>query len=385
MSAEKPTILIVDDEVQNIRILIEFLKDEFRIVAAVNGEESLLRASAIPQPDVILLDIMMPGMDGYEVCRRLKADKITSNIPIIFMSAMSQFSDELFGLELGAIDYIAKPYFLPIVRSRIRTHVQLKKAQFNAIRMARFAAAGQLAAGIAHEINTPLQCILSNIQYVSDCVSVLINSSNAWKLNDLQEPLQCAKVDVLDAMRDINSCASKISDIVAATKDFCELSSHENQAVDLNKLINGILMISPRLLGNQLSLEVGFDPDLPLISCHPGKFSEAIICLLQNAVQAVVPGREGHIRIKTLRRGDWVEIHVIDNGPGIPPEIREHIFDPFFTTRDVGSGQGLGLAIVYDTITKLGGTVSVKDGQTEGSVFTIRLPVDGSQSENQKS
>ena len=176
MTLEKPTILIVDDEIQNIRVLSEFLKNEFRIIATTNGEESLFRANAIPQPDAILLDIMMPDMDGYEVCRRLKADKATANIPIIFMSAMAQLSDEIKGLELGAVDYITKPYSLPIVRSRLQTHVQLKQARFDAIRAARFAAAGQLAAGIAHEINTPLQYITANVGYIQKEIRDLFNT-----------------------------------------------------------------------------------------------------------------------------------------------------------------------------------------------------------------
>ncbi|CUW41704.1 putative Response regulator receiver sensor signal transduction histidine kinase [Magnetospirillum sp. XM-1] len=379
MTLEKPTILIVDDEIQNIRVLSEFLKNEFRIIAATNGEGSLFRANAIPQPDAILLDIMMPDMDGYEVCRRLKADKATTNIPIIFMSAMVQLTDEIKGLELGAVDYITKPYSLPIVRSRLQTHVRLKQARFDAIRAARFAAAGQLAAGIAHEINTPLQYIASNIIYIQNEVSELINAIKEGKLIDLQAA--CAESELQEAIIDLRRGVSRISDIVLATKDFCSQNDAEMQYVDINNLINNVLLIGVRLIGNNHHLDVCLDSDLPPISCHPGRMSEVIMSLIQNAVQAVLPERNGDIRILTKRHGDWAEIHVMDNGAGIPPEIRDHIFDPFFTTRDVGFGQGLGLAIVYDTITKLGGTISVKDGPAEGSVFTIRLPVDGSQTE----
>lgn len=379
MTLEKPTILIVDDGIQNIRVLSEFLKNEFRIIAATNGEESLFRANAIPQPDAILLDIMMPDMDGYEVCRRLKADKATTNIPIIFMSAMAELTDEIKGLELGAVDYITKPYSLPIVRSRLQTHVQLKQARFDAIRAARFAAAGQLAAGIAHEINTPLQYITANIGYIQNEVSGLFNTIRESKSIDLQAA--CAESELQEAIIDLRRGVSQISDIVLATKVFCSQNDSEMQAVDLNNLINNVLMMCARLIRNNHHMDVCLDPDLPPIFCHPGKMSEVIISLIRNAIQAVLPERNGDIRILTKRHGDWAEIHVTDNGAGIPPEIRDHIFDPFFTTRDVGSGQGLGLAIVYDTITKLGGTISVKDGPTEGSVFTIRLPVDGSQTE----
>ena len=123
----KPKILIVDDTPENIQILMATLKDQYTIVAAINGEKALKMAVADPRPDLILLDIMMPGMDGYEVCRRLKADEQARHIPIIFVTAKTEVEDETLGFELGAVDYITKPFSIPVVKARVKAHLDLKR------------------------------------------------------------------------------------------------------------------------------------------------------------------------------------------------------------------------------------------------------------------
>lgn len=122
------TVMIVDDTEDNIDILVEILQDHYELSVAMDGE-SALEFAAENQPDLILLDIMMPGMDGYEVCRRLKADKGLKNIPVIFVTAMGEVEDETRGLELGAIDYLTKPVSPPIVKARVRNHLELKLAK----------------------------------------------------------------------------------------------------------------------------------------------------------------------------------------------------------------------------------------------------------------
>jgi len=126
---KKQVVLVVDDTPTNIQILMETLKNDYRIVAAVNGARALQLAISDPPPDIILLDIMMPDMDGYEVCARLKANTKTRDIPIIFITAMSEAEDETKGLELGAVDYITKPISPPVVLARVKSHLELKQAR----------------------------------------------------------------------------------------------------------------------------------------------------------------------------------------------------------------------------------------------------------------
>ena len=122
----KPTVLVVDDTPDNLALMSALLKDDYKVKIANNGEKALRIVTEHP-PDLILLDIMMPGMDGYEVCRRLQDDPATRRIPIIFVTAKGDTEDEKKGLDLGAVDYISKPYQITIVKARVRTHVRLKQ------------------------------------------------------------------------------------------------------------------------------------------------------------------------------------------------------------------------------------------------------------------
>ena len=126
---DKQKVLIVDDAPENIQVLMETLKDDYAITAATNGEKALKLAEGDAPPDIILLDIMMPEMDGYEVCKRLKAQKKTGEIPVIFVTALDREEDESFGLKLGAVDYITKPISPSIVRARVQTHLSLRNSQ----------------------------------------------------------------------------------------------------------------------------------------------------------------------------------------------------------------------------------------------------------------
>ena len=123
---DKQRILIVDDTRENIQILVEALSGEYKISVATNGEDALRIAASQQPPDLVLLDIVMPGLDGYEVCKRLKQDERTQKIPVIFITARIGVEDETHGLEIGAVDYITKPFSLPIVKARVKTHLELK-------------------------------------------------------------------------------------------------------------------------------------------------------------------------------------------------------------------------------------------------------------------
>ena len=127
--SDKSSILVVDDERFNINVVVSLLKDDYKMLVAKSGEKALEIATSDKAPDLILLDIMMPGMDGYDVCRQLKADKKSSDIPVIFLTAKSEVDDEAYGFDVGAADYITKPFSAPIVKARVKTHLALHQAQ----------------------------------------------------------------------------------------------------------------------------------------------------------------------------------------------------------------------------------------------------------------
>ncbi|MGE0875456.1 MAG: two-component system response regulator [Burkholderiales bacterium] len=125
---EKRSILVVDDTPENLQLMNGLLKDDYKVKVANGGERALKLAAQLPRPDLILLDIMMPEMDGYEVCRRLKADEATADIPVIFLTAKTQVEDEQMGFDTGCVDYITKPVSPPILMARVKTHLTLKEA-----------------------------------------------------------------------------------------------------------------------------------------------------------------------------------------------------------------------------------------------------------------
>ncbi len=129
MPKDRQTVLIVDDTPDNLVLMSNVLKDTYRVKVANNGERALGVAAGDPVPDLILLDVMMPGIDGYEVCRRLKADRLTAGIPVLFLTAMTQAEDEQMGFDVGGADYITKPISPPVVEARVRTHLQNKAAR----------------------------------------------------------------------------------------------------------------------------------------------------------------------------------------------------------------------------------------------------------------
>ena len=167
---EKRTVLIVDDTPENIDVLDGILKDEYKIKAAIDGEKALKIASGKKPPDLILLDIMMPGMNGYQVCRHLKRNKTTQGIPVIFVTAKKEVADETKGFDFGAVDYVTKPIKPAVVLARVRTQIELKlhrdhmealaeaRAQ-QLVHAERLSTLGLLSSGIAHEINNPLMYI----------------------------------------------------------------------------------------------------------------------------------------------------------------------------------------------------------------------------------
>ena len=163
--SDRPKILVVDDAPVNVKVLIEGLKRDYEIVVATDGETALKRARE-NAPDLVLLDIMMPGIDGFEVCRRLKAAESTRMTPVIFLTAKSEEDDETKGLKLGAADYITKPFRIPILQARVASQLKLKKAGEERARQQQLQAVLEMAGAAAHEVSQPLQVIIGEAEFL---------------------------------------------------------------------------------------------------------------------------------------------------------------------------------------------------------------------------
>jgi signal transduction histidine kinase len=262
---------------------------------------------------------------------------------------------------------------------------------------------GRLAAGIAHEINTPTQYVGDNTKFLQDAFS------NLCKLLDsYAEVLQAARSgpvpaeliaqvdltaeetdsaylieEIPRAIQQSLEGIDRVTKIVRAMKEFSHPGAEELKPADLNKAIQSTLTVSRSEWKYVSDLVTDFDPGLPLVPCLLGAFNQAVLNMIVNAAHAITDalgpgtGAKGTITVSTRRLGDWAEIRISDTGTGIPESARAHIFDPFFTTKEVGKGTGQGLTIARSVIVeKLGGSLSFETETGQGTTFIIRLPIE---------
>ncbi|WKJ91135.1 response regulator [Methylomonas montana] len=408
------TILLVDDESINLSVLGQFLTSHYRVLVATGGQRALQLAHAAPRPDLILLDVMMPDMDGYQVITRLKDEPSTRDIPVIFVSVLSSDREEERGLSLGAVDYIYKPCHLSILLARIRTHLELKNARdrlkdhnsfleaevkrrhqeiqqvhLQLLQSEKLAAIGQLAAGIAHEINNPIGFVNSNLNtldgYLRDVFSVLdaccatlaaspVTIEAASQLQELkqQKQLSYLRNDIPELIAESRDGLTRVRDIVQGLKDFAHIDSDDWELGDLHKGLDSTLNI----IGNELKYHCTvhkYYGDIPQIYCRPSQLNQVFMNLLVNAAQAIETKGDIDIRTGCDDRAVWVDIS--DNGNGIAPENLTRLFEPFFTTKPVGKGTGLGLSISQNIVRKHGGRIEVDSELGRGSRFRVWLPI----------
>jgi len=416
-------ILVADDTAEIVRLLERILaRQGHEVLAAYDGRQALLLASD-QRPDAILLDIMMPELSGMEVCRRLKADPQLQAIPVILLTAKSLEQEVIAGLDVGADDYVTKPFSSEVLAARLRSALRIKhhhdtmvqineqlraetahrrRMEQELIQSQRLEAVGQLAAGIAHEINTPAQYIGDDLRFLRDALlplqqvigrlpglgrAVGNETVSEELIAELQRLLARIDLDYLaeeipKALRESLEGVAQISQIVRAIGDFARCDGDEKTPIDLNRAIENTALISRHAWKQVAELVTELDPHLPPVPCIPNLLGQALLNLVVNAAQAIAATRaegsaeKGTITVRSRRQADRVEICVEDTGCGIPEAIRCRVYDPFFTTRDVGAGHGLGLAIAHAIVVeKHGGTIGFQPRPGGGTTFTIRLPL----------
>lgn len=406
-------LLLVDDSAMNLDTLLATLGGSYDLRVAIDGQSALDLIASDYLPDLILLDIMMPGLDGYDVCRKLKADEKSSKIPIIFLTALDNDEDEAKGLELGAVDYISKPFNPAIVNHRVKTQLELKQhrdelqhlvdaktqelttsykdlkqVHDQMLQQEKMASIGQLAAGVAHEINNPAGFIGSNLNSLQKYVGKL-NEGIAFlerTIMDLNDPEMATQVkkmkrrlkfefiqdDIDDLITESKDGIDRIALIVRNLKGFSRAEDDTLKPTDLQECLEGSLSIAWNEIKYKAKVEKNYQ-ELPPIQCLPQQLSQVFVNLLVNAAQAIED--QGIVTIKTRREKDWAVVEIGDNGSGISPENLERIFEAFYTTKEVGKGTGLGLSICHDILQKHQGAISVTSTVGEGTCFTIKLPI----------
>ncbi|MBN3942331.1 MAG: response regulator [Nostoc sp.] len=430
---QKRNILVVDDTPDNLRLLSAMLTAQgFEVRKALNGKMALTACQMV-LPDVILLDINMPGMDGYQVCQQLKADDKTSEVPVIFISALDDVVDKVKAFDVGGVDYIAKPFHGAEVVLRIENQINLrllqvklqeknfllqealdnlKASQVQQIQNEKMVALGQLVAGLAHEINNPISFIYGNLQYAGQYVEDLVNIIEVYQ-QEYPKPTpkiqQIAKdLDLNFIIKDLQNLigamyrgSDRIREIVLALQHFSRHDEAEMKRVNIHEDIeNTLVMLQHRLreAADRPAIVVVKDyGNLPLVTCYASELNQVFMHLLNNAIDAIEEGvgsREWggsnqsstpysliptpQIRIHTeVTDLNIVKIAIADNGLGIEESLRSRLFDPFFTTKPVGKGSGLGLSISYQIIVqKHRGNISCNSSVGKGAEFVIEIPIE---------
>lgn len=409
-------ILVVDDRVENLVALEAMLKDFDReFVMARSGQEAL-RLTFDRDFAVILLDVRMPEMDGFETAEHIRSRKRSRHIPIIFITAADASPDQISrGYAIGAVDFIFKPFAPEVLKAKVRTFLELfkttlrlreeiaerERAQADRDRMSvellqgqKLQAVGQLSAGIAHEINNPLGYILSNLKVLEEYLESLerllraaLKASRSLPqggdgrtaLEELEALVRQSDPEfVIDdfrtALTESRQGGEKIRDIVRSLREFSHVDEHDLKGADLNRCVEDAL----RLCSNELRYKASVHRDLgplPPVLCYPQQIEQVLVNLLVNAAQAI-PER-GEITVATRLEEGRAVIRIRDTGCGITPEHLPKLFEPFFTTKPVGKGTGLGLHVAYKIVRAHGGKIEVASKQWEGSEFSVYLPVTG--------
>ncbi len=363
---QRRAILVVDDIPDNIAVLDGILKEGYRVKAATNGEAALSIARAEPRPDLVLLDVMMPGLDGLEVCRRLKLDPATAKIPVIFVTARDDASDESAGFAAGAVDYIVKPVNPLLVRARVKAQLDLKRAQEelegqNEILRDNARLREEVEAINRHDLKNPLMIVMSVPQVI------LAEAS----LSESQQKL----------LRMVDEAGRRMLDMINRTIDMYKMErgtyALEPVALDIIPIVAQIVAALGGLLQEKkLTCEVTVDGKaLPAGDSFTAKGENLLVYsllanLLKNAAEASPQGEPISVH---LERGARARIAIHNTG-AIPASIRARFFEKFATAGKQG-GTGLGAYSAKLIARTLGGSIGVETSEQSGTTVTVELPM----------
>lgn len=363
----KKKVLIVDDTPQNIQILMAILEDKYAIIAARDGYKAIELAKKTPQPDIILLDIMMPDLDGYEVCKRLKSNEATRDIPVVFVSALSDCEDEEKGLAVGGIDYLIKPINPAIVLARVKNHLALHEAQLKLESQNKeLLLAAKLREDVEmitrHDLKSPLNIILAYPDMM------LMNGDLTEKQVDALNRIQSAGYRMLDMINHsldlykmetggykFNASEINLVDIIFSAVGECKsVCSAKDVSIQLFKN-------SEELLPSDNFMVVGED-----MLCHT-LFSN----LLKNAVEASPINAVVKLVVSNV---DDFSVVSIQNEGQVPVEMHDCFFDKYATFgKNNGTGLGTYSARLSAEIQK--GSIAMSSSETAGTLLKISLPL----------
>ena len=358
-------VLVVDDHAANRLLLRELLEpDGHEVVEAADGAAALELANAHP-PDVVLLDVQMPGLDGFEVCRRLKAGRETAAIPVVLVTALDARDDRIAGIRAGADDFLTKPIDRTEVKLRVRNAVAAHSLFLESLTQYRKlqeleAMRDSLVHLVVHDLRSPLSVVLASLEL-------------------LQLGADGLGADTAEFVADALECTRRMSDMVS---DMLDVSRMEEQKLPLvlEQLdLNEVIAAAARVVAHSSVRVVHVGASMPVPArCDRKLVLRVIANLVDNAVKFSPPEGTVSVLATTTERGATVK--VFDAGPGIPPEARSMIFDKFGQVRGVqqsSRSSGLGLTFCKLAVEAHGGVIGVESDGRTGSEFWFSIPPRG--------
>lgn len=346
------TILIVDDNLDNVNLLNKVLSGAgYQTLKAYDGEEAV-RLTREYYPDLILLDIMMPVMDGFTACEILKKDDNTRHIPILMLTAKHEIPDKVKGIEIGADDYITKPFDFRELLARIESRLKLIREHQRNVSQERHKALSKMASRVEHEIRNPVTSI----------------SGFARRMVDNLPDDDCKKKYAEIILEE----AERLEQTVRESYVLRGNSGGQKEKYDIHPLIDEAIAQSAELSDQRkVVIERHFDKNLPSIYLNHDNMLIAMIQLISNSLEATDAG--GTILIRTSSEDTDLKIEIIDTGCGINQQDLERIFDPFFTSKM--SGIGMGLPLTRKIIDSHQGAITVENRtDRQGVAVTVTLP-----------
>jgi len=349
----KNKILIVDDAEDTVELLRKrFRAEGYDTSEAFNGEQAL---NTVPEyePDLIVLDVMMPKIDGYEVCQRLKADEKTKYIPVLMLTAKGEVEHKVKGLNIGADDYMAKPFDYKELSARVRSLLSIKATHEKKVEEEKSGALEQMMEQVAHEIRNPLTSVGGFARKVFN------------KLHE-DDPNRKYMQYIIEDVAVLESMIKQLIELKSMTISMKEPS-------DMNEVVKDSLKIFEQDFAQKaIQVETELQEGLPLITADKKLLKRAFCNLIKNAVEAMESGTKT-LKVTSRVNGDNLELQFSDTGKGIAKEKIKNIFDPLVTSKVYGPG--LGLTFALKIIQDHKGTISVESEEGKGATFTIRFPI----------
>lgn len=389
---------MVDDNSENLQLASEMLvMAGYDVRTARDGPAAIERAARI-QPDLIVLDAVMPVVDGFETCRRLKGDAVLGKIPVIFMTVLNAPGDLRKAFEFGAADYLIKPIEETELLARVQTQLTVYRFQQSLERQVRqktedlSAANEQLRAELDWRAKTEEQ-----LRYIQSMESLgLLTGRVAHDFNNILSIIACANDIVVERLRrggthfeetdaicDAVDCATRL---IGKLRAFGRDADIHPEILDLNEVIVGAEPMLSLAIGTDVAMTTSLDPRLRATRADKSSIEQIIMNLVINAVHAMPKGGTLSLITQNVFLGDdaathheitpghFVELKVTDTGIGMDEATRKRIFEPYFTTKDPELGSGLGLSTVYGIVRQSGGYICVGSDPDAGATFTIGLP-----------